>query len=233
LHDHKVDALRSVRLIEPQEAGAVSARGQYTRGRLEGREVPGYREEEGVDPLSRVETFAALKLNIDTWRWAGTPIYLRSGKRLRSHLTEVAINFREPPFKLLRNARADYDNRLVFLLRPHESINLAVQTRRPGLDLRTQELVMHADYPESSTSASASYRQLLMDLFAGERTAFLRFDEVEWSWRVVEPVLEAWKSGEPEPYEAGSDGPESQHRLLEPGDTWRPLEVDAGKFYDH
>jgi glucose-6-phosphate 1-dehydrogenase len=232
LHDHKVDALRSVRPITADDVQGVAVRGQYVGGQMNGRRVPGYREEEGVNAESQVETFAALKLHIDSWRWAGTPIYLRSGKRLQSDLTEVAINFREPPFKTL-SASDRYDNRLVFLLRPHESINLAVETRRPGLELRTQELVMHADYPESGTSPSASYRQLLMDLFEGERTAFLRFDEVEWSWRIVEPVLQAWQSGVPDRYAAGSEGPESQRRLLEPGHAWRPLEVDTSELYDH
>jgi glucose-6-phosphate 1-dehydrogenase len=152
---------------------------------------------------------------------------------LTSNLTEVAIHFREPPFHLLGDRETPLNNRLVFQLRPHESINLAVQARQPGLDLKTQELVLHADYPESSASPSSSYRQLILDLLEGERTAFLRFDEVEWSWRIIEPVLQAWREGAPDPYGAGSEGPASQHRLMESGDTWHSLDLDASQFYDH
>jgi len=226
LHDHKVDALRSVRPIAPSDIDRQAVRGQYVSGSIAGRRVKGYRDEPGVSRTSNTETFAALKLYMDNWRWAGTPFYLRSGKRLKAGLTEVAIYFREPPFHLLKDHPAPEGNRLVFRIRPHESINLAVNARAPGLDMKTEGLYLHADYNEADTSTSASYEQLIVDLFEGERTAFLRFDEVEWAWRILDPVLQAWTEGRPETYRAGSQGPSCQESLMAGGHRWRDLGAD-------
>ncbi len=229
LHDHKVEALRSVRPLRPADVKKQAVRGQYGAG----SDGVAYLDEPGVEKNSTTETFAALKLHIDNWRWAGTPIYLRSGKRLASNLTEVAIHFRQPPFHLPGNdGFVPTGNRLVFQLRPHESINLAVEARAPGFTMRTESLMLHADYEESSTSASASYRQLILDLLENERTAFLRFDEVEWAWRILDPVLKAWSKGKPESYESGSDGPEGQHSLLQSGHRWRDLTEDPLPKHD-
>lgn len=224
LHEHKVEALRSVRTIKPDEVEQYAVRGQYGSGRVSGKQVKAYRQEEGIEPGSTTETFAALRLHLDNWRWAGTPFYLRSGKRLTSDLTEVAIHFREPPFRLLNGKNgALQGNRLVFRLRPHESINLEVIARAPGLEMTTENLLLHADY---ATGHSNAYGQLIVDLLEGERTAFLRFDEVEWAWRILEPVLDAWKKGEPDIYKPGSDGPASQHQLLAGHHQWRDLSAE-------
>ena len=135
LHDHKVEVLRSVRPIDPEDAHLHAARGQYAAGTLDGKKVRGYREEDGIDPKSSTETFAALKLYIDNWRWHGTPFYLRSGKRLSADVSEVAIHFRRPPFRPIGKDLNPSTNQLIFRLRPHESINLGVQVRKPGLEL--------------------------------------------------------------------------------------------------
>lgn len=222
LHDHKVDLLRSVRPITPESVDAVAARGQYGR---KGK-VIAYREEQGIDQRSNTETFAALKLHVDNWRWHGTPFYLRSGKRLQTDLTEVTVHFRQPPFRLPGMQLEARSNELTFRLRPHESISLGVQVRKPGLEMATTEALLHADYAQGSDTSSAAYRQLILDLLEGEQTAFLRFDEVETAWRILEPVLDAWRKGEPEIYPAGSEGPRSQFALLEDGHTWRPLNAD-------
>ncbi|MGE0685176.1 MAG: glucose-6-phosphate dehydrogenase, partial [Dehalococcoidia bacterium] len=225
LHDHKVDALHSVRPIDMELVDEHAIRGQYESGRVDGKQLKAYRKEEGIPAGSNTETFAALKLYIDNWRWQGTPFYLRSGKRLRTDRTEVVIHFHAPPFRLPGRDMDPDANRLVFRLRPHESINLAVQARKPGLAFETEDLNLHADYTGSESSSSA-YRQLILDLLEGEQTAFLRFDEVEWAWRILDPVLKAWGKGSPDPYPAGSDGPQCQERLLSRGHRWRSFDHD-------
>jgi glucose-6-phosphate 1-dehydrogenase len=225
IHDHKVDVLRSIRPITPDDVPNVAVRGQYTRGFVDGEEVAGYKEESGGTQDSSTETFAALKLFIDNWRWAGVPFYVRSGKRLGQLLTEVAIHLRAPPLRLFHGSdmSAPINNRLVFRLRPSESISLLVRGREPGLEMESRELALRADYAHDLDADSDSYCQLILDVLDGDRTPFLRFDEVEWAWRVLSPVLDAWKTGEPEPYVAGSDGPSGQRNLTLPGHAWSAL----------
>jgi len=226
LHDHKVDVLRSIRPLGASDVAASAIRGQYAKGPLGGEDVPGYRDEAGIATNSKTETFAALRLYIDNWRWAGVPFYIRSGKRLGRLLTEVVIQLRAPPLRLFHGTdmSAPINNRLIFRLRPTESISLSVQSRKPGLDMTSRELTLYADYDRQTDPDSDSYCQLILDVLEGDRTPFLRFDEVEWSWRVLSPVLDAWKTGEPEPYASGSDGPPSQHNLTLPGHDWEPLD---------
>jgi glucose-6-phosphate 1-dehydrogenase len=231
LHNHKAEVLRSVRPILLENVEEHAVRGQYAAGARNGTKMRGYRDEDGIDAGSTTETFAALKLYIDNWRWHGTPFYLRSGKRLTNEVTEIAVHFRKPPFRPFGKKSAPAENHLVFRLRPHESINLEVLVRKPGFEMETEQLLLHADYPSSDSSSSA-YRQLILDLLEGERTAFLRFDEVEWAWRIITPVLEAWEKGRPEPYAAGSEGPEGSLRLLSDGHQWRALSVDAIPEHD-
>jgi len=225
LHDHKVDVLRSIRPLRAEDAESLAARGQYEQGVVGEEAVAGYRDETGIADDSITETFAAVKLFIDNWRWAGVPFYLRSGKRLGELLTEVVIQFREPPMRLFQGSdpRNPINNRLTFQLRPTESIGLSVRSRRPGLEMTSGELTLYADYARQTEPASESYCQLILDVMEGDRTPFLRFDEVEWAWRVLTPVLDAWKHGEPEPYPAGSEGPTGQHKLMQPGHNWEPL----------
>ena len=224
MHDHKAEVLRSVRPLAPEDVQRSAVRAQYTAGEIRGERVPGYLEEPQIQPGSRTETFAAIKLNIENWRWQGVPFYVRSGKRLASDVTEVAIKFREPPTHVFEDGAAALDghNRLLFQLRPSEAISLSVLAREPGLELRTRGLTLYADYAPGR-SDSSSYEQLLLDVMEGDRTPFLRFDEVELAWEILQPVLDAWSTGKPDTYAAGSEGPASQDAILEPGDQWRKL----------
>ena len=222
LRDHKLDVLKATRALTG--AAGWAARGQYTAGSEQGRSVPGYLEEPGVSGGSATETFAAIKLVVDTWRWQGVPFYLRSGKRLAADVSEIAFRFREPPtrlFHLTPLARSE-PNWLVFRLNRPEGIDVYLQAKKPGLELEAGTARLHADYGTTGGEASA-YEQLLLDALGGDHTPFLRFDEVEWAWRLLEPVLAAWRDGRPCPYPGGSDGPPSQDEILEAGHRWRPL----------
>jgi glucose-6-phosphate 1-dehydrogenase len=222
LRDHKVEVLKSVQPIDPARD---AVRGQYSAGLVEGTPVIGYRAEPGVDPTSRTDTFAALRLRADTWRWEGIPIYLRSGKRLAAKAHEAVYRFREPPTRLFRHTplETSQPNWLVFRMSPAECTELVVRTKQPGLELEARESVLRAEYADPDDKEATAYESLLLDVLEGDHTPFLRFDEVEWSWRIVEPVIQAWKVGMPEDYVAGSDGPAGQHRFLDPGHSWRPL----------
>jgi glucose-6-phosphate 1-dehydrogenase len=226
LRDHKVEVLKAVRRIDP-DADAV--RGQYTAGLVEGVPRIGYKAEPGVDPKSRTDTFAALRLHLDTWRWEGVPILLRSGKRLAAKAHEVAFRFKEPPTRLFRHTPLEHSdpNWLVFRMSPNECTELVMRTKQPGLDLEARESILRAEYTTDDDHEASAYEQLLLEVLEGDHTPFLRFDEVEWSWRIVEPVLDAWKSGAPEDYVAGSDGPAGQHRFLGSGHAWRALNVNT------
>jgi glucose-6-phosphate 1-dehydrogenase len=222
LRDHKVEVLKAVRAPDP-DTDAV--RGQYTAGLVEGVPRIAYRAEPGVDPTSRTDTFAALKLHLDTWRWEGVPVVLRSGKRLAAKGHEVAYRFKEPPTRLFRHTPLEHaePNWLVFRMSPNECTELVVRTKQPGLDLEARESVLRTEYTEAGDHEASAYEQLLLEVLNGDHTPFLRFDEVEWSWRIVDPVLKAWQTGAPEDYVAGSDGPVGQHRFLDVGHSWRPL----------
>jgi glucose-6-phosphate 1-dehydrogenase len=222
IRDHKVEVLKAVRPIEPDRD---AVRGQYTAGLVEGVPVVGYREEQGVDANSRTSTFAAVRLHLDTWRWEGVPVLLRSGKRLASKAHEVVFRFREPPTRLFRHTALEHvdPNWLVFRMSPDESVELVVRTKQPGLELEARESMLRASYANDRDIEASAYEGLLLDVLEGDHTPFLRFDEVEWAWRIVDPILKAWQHGAPEDYVAGSDGPTGQHRFLDPGHAWRPL----------
>jgi glucose-6-phosphate 1-dehydrogenase len=222
IRSHKVEVLKAVAAVNP-EVDAV--RGQYTAGLVEGQPRIGYRAEPGVDPTSHTDTFAAVRLHVDTWRWGGVPVLLRSGKRLAAKAHEVAYRFREPPTRLFRHTPLEHaePNFLVFRMSPSECTELVVRTKVPGLELEARESVLRAEYAQADDREASAYEQLLLDVLEGDHTPFLRFDEVEWSWRIVEPILQAWEHGAPEDYVAGSDGPSGQHRFLDSGHYWRPL----------
>jgi glucose-6-phosphate 1-dehydrogenase len=224
IRDHKVEVLKAVRTVHPDED---AVRGQYTAGLVEGTPRIGYRAEPGVDAASRTDTFAALRLHLDTWRWEGVPILLRSGKRLASKAHEVAFRFKEPPTRLFRHTPLEHSdpNWLVFRMSPKECTELVMRTKQPGLDLESRESILRAEYTNPDDHEASAYEQLLLEVLNGDHTPFLRFDEVEWSWRIVDPVLKAWESGAPEDYVAGSDGPSGQHRFLGAGHAWRSLNV--------
>jgi glucose-6-phosphate 1-dehydrogenase len=225
LREHKVEVLRAVRPIPAKDVARFSVRGQYAKGRSGHADVPGYLEEQGIRSGSTTETFAALKLYVDNWRWKGVPFYLRSGKRLASNLTEVAFQFREPPRTLFREiADAKLDpNWLVFRIKPDEAVDLVAFAKKPGLSLETRPVTLHTPYLAAEEVEFAAYEQLLLDAIEGDRSPFIRYDEVDFAWQLLQPVLDAWKSGAPEAYAAGSEGPAAADALLERGHRWRPL----------
>lgn len=223
IRDHKVEVLKSIHSID---ADTDTVRGQYTAGLVDGVPRVGYRAEPGVDPASHTDTFAAVRLHVDTWRWEGIPVLLRSGKRLAAKAHEVVFRFREPPTRLFRHTPLEHaePNWLVFRMSPSEATELVVRTKQPGLELESRESVLKAEYASPTDHEASAYESLLLDVLEGDHTPFLRFDEVEWSWRIVDPVLKAWQRGAPEDYVAGSDGPAGQHRFLGAGHYWRPLQ---------
>jgi glucose-6-phosphate 1-dehydrogenase len=224
IRDHKVEVLKSVHRVDP-DVDAV--RGQYSAGLVDGEPRIAYRAEPGVDPVSHTDTFAAVQLHVDTWRWEGIPVLLRSGKRLAAKAHEVVFRFREPPTRLFRHTPLEHaePNWLVFRMSPAECTELVVRTKQPGLELEARESVLRAEYASPDDREATAYESLLLDVLEGDHTPFLRFDEVEWSWRIVDPILTAWQHGAPEDYVAGSDGPAGQHRFLGPGHYWRPLQI--------
>ncbi|RDS84092.1 glucose-6-phosphate dehydrogenase [Dyella psychrodurans] len=222
LRNHKVEVLRSVVPITAATIDSHAVRGQYRAGQLGRKKLIGYRSEPGIARGSRTETFAALRLEIDNWRWRGVPFYLRSGKRLASNYSEIAVQFREVPGALPKAVHAG-NNWMIFRIRPVEQMDLLVTAKRPGLELAGRPVVLTAPYASPDHREFSAYEQLLMDAFEGDRTHFLRFDEVEWAWRLLMPVLDAWQSGTPDFYAAGSEGPTSQKRLLDAGHAWRSI----------
>ena len=226
IRDHKVEVLKAVRPLDGEDLDLVAARGQYGRGEIDGQAVKGYRDEPEIPAVSATETFAAIRLMIDSWRWKGVPFYLRSGKRLSRGVTEIAIRFHEPPTALFRGAGIQglESNLLRFRLRPEESIDLVARSRLPGIELSAREVTLHADYAKPDERESDPYERLVLDVLNGDHTSFLRYDEVEWAWRILDPVLKHWQSGTPEPYAAGSSGPEGQAAILTMGHRWRALE---------
>ena len=222
LRNHKVEVLRSTVPITAASVNAHAVRGQYRAGQIGRKKVPGYRNEPGITRRSCTETFAALRLEIDNWRWRGVPFYLRSGKRLATNYSEIAVQFREVPGALPKAVHAG-NNWMIFRIRPTEQMDLLVTAKRPGLELAGRPVVLTAPYASQEDREFSAYEQLLMDAIEGDRTHFLRFDEVEWAWKLLTPVLEAWQSGAPDFYAAGSEGPATQKRLLDPGHAWRSI----------
>ncbi|MEZ5169521.1 MAG: glucose-6-phosphate dehydrogenase [Acidimicrobiia bacterium] len=225
LRDHKVEVLKSVKPFDTQHLEHRAVRGQYTAGRVGNETVPGYLEEPDIPADSTTETYAAIRLELETWRWKGVPFYLRSGKRLRGGVTEIAIEFEAPPSQLFRETELAVcePNWLVFRIKPDETIELVAHAKKPGLGLEAHPISLRTQYAADRSSEYDAYDQLLLDVLEGDHTPFLRYDEVEAAWEVVQPLLDAWSSGSPEAYEAGSDGPAGAGRLLEKGDHWRPL----------
>jgi glucose-6-phosphate 1-dehydrogenase len=197
-------------------------RGQYGPGTIDGRAVPGYRQESGASPSSNAATFAAIRLWIDNWRWEGVPFLLRSGKRLPARTTEVAITFRRPPHLLfpVPDPRHYAPNELVFRIQPDDGMALCFEIKVPGSDLETTSARMDFTYAETFGSAGHdAYETLLLDCMSGDPMLFLRSDATEAAWRVVDPIIGAWESN-PAPdfpnYSAGSWGPKAAEKLMTP-----------------
>ncbi len=236
IRDEKVKVLRAIGpLVGEGEAdtGALRpawVRAQYAGGSFAGNRMRGYLEEEGVAPDSRTETYVALRLFINTWRWSGVPFYLRTGKRLPKRVSEVAIQFRSPPMEMFRSAEQipDVRNQLVLRVQPDEGISLSFEAKVPGMRMRLGQVKMDFRYGSSfGTPSPEAYERLLLDAMLGDSTLFIRSDEVEYSWRLISPLLDRWRSEPAAPlptYEAGTWGPPEADALFAgTGGKWRRL----------
>jgi glucose-6-phosphate 1-dehydrogenase len=227
IRNRKVDVLHAIRRISQEEVHQFAVRGQYDRGWIQGEHVLDYRSEPGVDNGSSTETFAALKLFVDNWRWQDVPFYLRTGKRMPARISEVSIQFRPVPHQSFpSSAIGDWQpNRLVIHIQPDEGIMLRFQAKRPGLKVRLGPVNMRFTYQEAFHSIPPeAYETLLLDSMVGDATLFMRADQVEAAWSVVTPVLEGWKAVLPEDfpnYFAGTWGPEAAQVLIaQDGRSW-------------
>jgi len=220
VRDEQAKILHAIQCPSPEEAQRRAVRGQYDKGKIDGKDVPAYRTEPNVAADSKVETFVALKLLIDNWRWADVPFYLRTGKRLAARDTEVTIQFKQAPFILFRDTPIERltTNRLVLHIQPDEGISLRFGAKIPGPTMRIGAVDMDFDYEDYfGDTPSTGYERLLHDCMVGDATLFQRGDQVEAGWSVVAPVQEAWEN-ERAPsfpnYEAGSWGPKAADELL-------------------
>lgn len=226
LRDEKVKVLQSIRPIPQNAVHAHAFRGQYAPGNIEGQPIMGYQEEPGVAPGSTTETYAALKLFIDNWRWSGVPFYLRTGKRLAENSSAVYIRFKSPPQDLLRGFRQGpaQPNWIMLGIQPDECLRVELQVRMPGLQLQTRTLSLDATYRQENETDFSAYEELLLDAIQGDHSLFLRMDEVEAAWKVVDPILKVWATERDfiQTYPAGTWGPRGTYRIFSHEDQfWR------------
>jgi glucose-6-phosphate 1-dehydrogenase len=231
VRDEQAKILRAIQPFTSEEVLSKTVRGQYGEGIVDGEHVPAYRAEEDVPHDSRTETFVAMKLLIDNWRWAGVPIYLRTGKRLPSRNTHVVIEFRRAPFVLFRETQVEdlMPNQLVLHIQPEEGISLRFAAKTPGPAMRLGEVDMDFNYADYfGETPNTGYERLLHDCMIGDATLFQRADMVEAGWSIVNPVLDVWKALPPRNfpnYAAGTWGPKEADDLLErDGRVWRNFE---------
>src|SRR6266436_4231476 len=229
IRDEKVKVVRALRRITGSEVPKNVVRAQYTEGAIGGQLVPGYRQEKGVDPKSMIETYVALRIHIDNWRWADVPVYMRVGKRLPKSATEISVHFKKAPAVLFNKETVKIDqNVLVIRIQPDEGISLRMLAKIPGTSLRIEPVKMDFHYGTSFGKPSPeAYERLLLDAMSGDATLFARRDEVEEAWSFIDPIEEAWHAKDaPELffYPSGSWGPEEADELLaRDGRAWRRL----------
>ncbi|MER3434347.1 MAG: glucose-6-phosphate dehydrogenase [Leptolyngbya sp. ERB_1_1] len=228
IRTEKVKVIQATRLANVNRLEYSAVRGQYSAGWMNGKPVPGYRQEPGVDPNSLVPTYVAMKFMVDNWRWQGVPFYLRTGKRLPKKVSEIAIQFRDVPFLIFQSAAKQANaNVLVMRLQPNEGIGMRFEVKMPGADLRTRSVEMDFSYGSSfGVTGGEAYDRLLLDCMMGDQTLFTRSDEVEAAWRVVTPALTAWEAPtDPNlipQYEAGTWEPAEAEQLINrDGRRWR------------
>jgi len=231
VRNEQAKVLRAVQPLDSEDVLHRSVRGQYGEGSSNGERVSAYRAEPGVSPESRTETFLALKLNIDNWRWAGVPFYLRTGKRLAKRHTEITIQFKRTPFEVFHKAplHTSHTNTLVIQIQPVEGISLSFGAKIPGAVLRVGSVDMSFEYSKYfGADAYTGYEVLLYDCMIGDATLFQRADMVEAGWSVVDPVLDVWKALPPRRfpnYAAGAWGPKDADQLLERDEReWRKID---------
>lgn len=227
----QVELLESIRKIGPEDVATYAVRGQYGAGAIKGQAVPGYREEPGVQAGSNTDTYMAMRVEIDNWRWSGVPFYLRTGKRLSQAVTEIVVTFRQPPARLFPSAeQSDQSpNQLFFKLQPDPGISLTFGTKAQGLTTTVDGGSMNFQFPEGPFgNHGKGYERLLHDVMRGNPTLFQRAEFVDAGWRMVQPLLEAWSEPPREVfpnYAAGSTGPKAADDLLAAsGHAWHSLE---------
>lgn len=232
MRDEKVKVLKSIRPIPQNAVHAQTFRAQYTAGTIDGEKVKGYLQETKVPNHSVTETYAAIKLFIDNWRWAGVPFYLRTGKRLAEAQSMISICFKQPPQQFFRANQIQRvrPNWVLLGIQPSECLKAEITVKEPGLEMNTRQISLDAVFRKEEDVAKDAYEELLLDVIKGDRSLFLRYDEVEYAWRVVDPILHVWAMERDyiSTYSAGSWGPQESRRLFAREDQqWRhSLTVD-------
>lgn len=219
LRDEKVKVLRSLRQLDGSMIDKSAVRGTYR----------GYASEKGIPADSRTETFVAMKLFIDNWRWKDVPFYLRTGKKMKRSSTQVAIEFKLPPLALFYSCLCGSEpfetNWLIFDIKPEQKISMIMQAKKPGLELEASSINLTSPYQRDGYRALPDYSSLIKDIIDGDRSHSLRFDEINWSWHALQPILQKWENSSEslESYDDGSSGPFCQNKILEEGHRWRSL----------
>jgi glucose-6-phosphate 1-dehydrogenase len=232
MRDEKVKVLKSIRPIPPAAVHAQTFRAQYSAGTVNGEKIKGYLQEEKVPKDSVTETYAAMKIFIDNWRWAGVPFYLRTGKRLKEAQSSISICFKQPPQQFFRANQIQRmrPNWILLGIQPTECIKAEMIAKEPGLEMNTRPVSLDASFRTEEDVSKEAYEELLLDVITGDRSLFLRYDEVEYAWQVVDPVLRVWAMERDyiSTYPAGSWGPRESRRLFEREDQrWRhSLDID-------
>ncbi len=229
LRDEKLKVLEAIVPPSPEDVASMAVRAQYGPGVVGGAPVPGYREEEGVAPDSRTETYAALRLHVSNWRWAGVPFYLRTGKRLSRKVTEIAVALKPVPHLAFQSKGSVgvQANQVILTVQPDEGVSVSLGAKIPGAQMRIRPVNMEFRYGTSFMSESPeAYERLILDAMRGDATLFTRNDEIEALWGIIDPILSAWHEDRSSPipqYEAGSAGPVEADGLLLDGRRWRRL----------
>jgi glucose-6-phosphate 1-dehydrogenase len=229
LRDEKLQVLEAIVPPKPEEVAGMAVRAQYAAGTAGGDEVVGYRQEEGVAEDSRTETYVALRLFIQNWRWAGVPFYLRTGKRLARKVTEIAVTLKPVPHLAFQTdgSVGVQPNQIILTVQPDEGVSVSLGAKIPGPRMRIRPVNMEFRYGTAFMSESPeAYERLILDAMRGDATLFTRNDEIEALWGIIDPILKAWHEdtdSEIPQYTAGSAGPDEADKLLEPGQSWRRL----------
>ncbi|MFI3196238.1 MAG: glucose-6-phosphate dehydrogenase [Methylococcaceae bacterium] len=225
LRDEKVKVLKSIRPISKEAVHAQAFRGQYAKGQVNGEKVQAYLDEVNIPANSTTETYASMKLYIDNWRWRGVPIYMRTGKRMTKAQSSISICFRHPPLQFFRdtNVQRMNPNWVLLGIQPEECIRIEMTVKEPGLEMNTRTSSLDASFRNQDEKAIDAYEDLLLDVLKGDRSLFLRFDEVEHAWRIVDPILQTWAIERDfiATYPAGSWGPEDSRLFDKDSQFWR------------
>ncbi|MDR6350186.1 glucose-6-phosphate 1-dehydrogenase [Pantoea sp. AG1095] len=232
IRDEKVKVLRSLRRIDQTNVREKTVRGQYTAGFVQGKKVPGYLEEEGANKQSATESFVAIRVDIDNWRWAGVPFYLRTGKRLPTKCSEVVVYFKNPEMNLFKDSYAELpQNKLTIRLQPDEGVDIEILNKVPGLDhkhkLQTTKLDLSYSETFNQSHLADAYERLLLETMRGIQALFVRRDEVEAAWGWVDSIIDAWSADAeaPKPYQAGTWGPVASVAMItRDGRSWNEFE---------